>query len=100
MQHNDRLLRMANQIAAFFAASPTGGRGQEEGGAKGVADHINKYWEPRMRTQLIDRIRSGETAGFSALVIDALPDIRLPSKRLEERTTTEAEERGLEVPQA
>lgn len=95
MQHSDRLTTMANQIAAFFGASPTGGRGQEEGGAKGVADHINKYWEPRMRTQLIERIRRGETAGLLPLVVEALPDIRLPSKRLEERTTTEAQEHGL-----
>jgi formate dehydrogenase subunit delta len=95
MQHNDRLTTMANQIAAFFGSSPTGGRGQEGGGAKGVADHINKYWEPRMRTQLMDRIRKGETAGLSPLVVEALPDIRLPSTRLEERTTTQAQEHGL-----
>ncbi|KQT60696.1 MULTISPECIES: formate dehydrogenase subunit delta [unclassified Aureimonas] len=99
MQHSDRLTTMANQIAAFFGSSPTGGRGQDEGGAKGVADHINKYWEPRMRSQLMDRIRKGDTAGLSPLVVEALPDIRLPSRRLEQRTTTEAQERGLEAPQ-
>jgi formate dehydrogenase subunit delta len=89
MQHNDRLITMANQIAAFFGSSPTGGRGREGGGAKGVADHINKYWEPRMRTQLIQRIELGEASGLSPLVVEALPDIRLPSTRLEERTTTQ-----------
>ena len=42
-----------------------------------------------MRTQLIQRIEHGETDGLSPLVIEALPDIRLPSKRLEERTSTQ-----------
>ena len=89
MQPHDRLITMANQIAAFFASSPSGGRGQEGGGAKGVADHINKYWEPRMRGKLLDWIEHGEAAGLSALVVDAAPDIKLPTRRLEERTTTQ-----------
>lgn len=38
-----KLVYMANQIATFFEAIPP------EEAAAGVADHINKFWEPRMR---------------------------------------------------
>lgn len=42
----EKLAMMANQIAAFFkaqgvAAAPVG-----------VADHLRKFWDPQMRTEL------------------------------------------------
>ena len=45
MNSND-LVRMANQIAIFFAAYP------DDQAAAMVADHINKFWAPRMRDDL------------------------------------------------
>ena len=39
----DRLIHMANQIGSFF-------RSQGPGKAVlGIADHIQKFWDPRMR---------------------------------------------------
>lgn len=42
----EKLIRMANQIATFFES-------QSDGGPEAVAAHINDFWEPRMRAQLL-----------------------------------------------
>lgn len=46
----DPLIKMANQIGAFFdgeyATNP-------EEAAKQAATHLRRYWEPRMRTEMI-----------------------------------------------
>jgi formate dehydrogenase subunit delta len=67
----DRMMRMANQIATFFATQP--GPGQ----AEAVAAHINDYWEPRMRAQLLDHGATGGE-GLHPLVLDAIAHIRAP----------------------
>ncbi|WP_102959850.1 formate dehydrogenase subunit delta [Mangrovicella endophytica] len=69
----DKLIYMANQIATFFQSAPQAGR------AAGVADHINSFWEPRMRSQLFERIDSGNTDGIHKLVLEAAPSIRRPA---------------------
>ncbi len=43
------LIRMANRIGDFFAALP-----DRDEAAEGVANHIQKFWEPRMRHALLD----------------------------------------------
>ena len=68
----DKLVYMANQIAKFFESAKEGAR------SKGVADHINKFWEPRMRTQLFERVDSGRTEGMHELVLQAMDAIRRP----------------------
>jgi len=65
----DKLIHMANQIAAFFRSKP------HAEGVAGVADHINKFWEPRMRAQLFELVDGGNT-GFDSLVIEARPNMR------------------------
>lgn len=82
MQH-DKLFYMANQIATFFKTSHADIR------SDGVADHINKFWEPRMRTQLFTRVDAGETDGLDPMVLEAMANIRRPEKPLEERTSKE-----------
>ncbi|MCV3205968.1 formate dehydrogenase subunit delta [Mesorhizobium sp. YC-39] len=67
----EKLVRMANQIAAFFHSKP-----REEGMA-GVAEHINKFWEPRMRRQLFEMLDSG-TENFDELVVAASARIKRP----------------------
>jgi formate dehydrogenase subunit delta len=68
----DKLIYMANQIATFFQSQPS------EGAKRGIADHINKFWDPRMRDQLLQLIAEGH-AGLLPGVIAAREDIR-PSK--------------------
>ncbi|MDO5056202.1 MAG: formate dehydrogenase subunit delta [Lautropia sp.] len=45
----DNLVRMANRIGDFFRYQP-GGR---EVAIEGVAHHLEKFWEPRMRRQIL-----------------------------------------------
>jgi len=43
------LIRMANRIGDFFDALP-----DREEALEGIANHIQKSWEPRMRNALLD----------------------------------------------
>ncbi len=49
----ERLAYMANQIGRFFAHRP------EDAAAADIADHLRKFWEPRMRTQIIAMLNEG-----------------------------------------
>jgi formate dehydrogenase subunit delta len=52
----DRLVTMANDIAAFFAAEP------DHAAAAGmVASHLTRFWEPRMRRQIVEHYRAAGT---------------------------------------
>ncbi len=67
----EKIVRMANQIATFFHSKP------HEEGLAGTAEHINKFWEPRMRRHLFEVIDSGGE-GLDELVIAASETIRRP----------------------
>ncbi|MCR4268571.1 formate dehydrogenase subunit delta [Nitratireductor sp. ZSWI3] len=67
----ERLVYMANQIAMFFASQP------ENEQVDGIADHINKFWEPRMRRHLFEIIERGGD-GLSPMVLEAAASIRRP----------------------
>jgi len=62
------LIKMANQIGAFFEAMPN-----REQAAKDVAAHIRRNWEPRMRTALLQHVGQNGDAELSAMVREALP---------------------------
>lgn len=67
----DKMITMANQIAAFFKTQPG-----EDGPAR-VADHLNDFWEPRMRRQLAHHVEAGGQ-GLDPLVIAAAAALRVP----------------------
>jgi formate dehydrogenase subunit delta len=67
----DKLVHMANQIAAFMES-----RRHDEAVA-GIAEHINDYWEPRMRVQFLDMLAAGRS-DLRPLVLEAAPLIRRP----------------------
>jgi formate dehydrogenase subunit delta len=67
----DKLVYQANQIARFFHSKP------HAEGVAGVAEHINKFWEPRMRRQFFELIKAGNN-GFDELVLEAAPAVRQP----------------------
>lgn len=46
----DPLIKMANQIGAFFDGEYAN---NPEEAAKQAATHLRRYWEPRMRTEMI-----------------------------------------------
>ena len=64
----EKLTRMANQIAGFFDSQP-------EPAAPAVARHINDFWAPPMRAQLLSHIAAGG-AGLKPSVLAAAPLIR------------------------
>ncbi|MGQ3214708.1 MAG: formate dehydrogenase subunit delta [Shinella sp.] len=72
MSEGNKLVRMANQIATFFHSQPA------SEGPNGVATHINKFWEPRMRRQLFDIVDNHGGEGLDSLVLQAVPLIRRP----------------------
>jgi len=49
----DKLVYMANQIGKFFAS-----QGPEQAVA-GTADHIRKFWDPRMRAAIFAYLKAG-----------------------------------------
>jgi formate dehydrogenase subunit delta len=62
----DTLARMANRIADFFEAMP-----DRDEALEGIAVHIRKFWEPRMRRALLDLVDGGRD-GPSELVRTAV----------------------------
>jgi formate dehydrogenase subunit delta len=62
-----KLIKMANQIGAFFEAMPN-----REQAVKDIAAHIQRNWESRMRAALLQHISSSGDAELSPLVRDAL----------------------------
>ena len=72
MNTAEKLVYMANQIAAFFETMP------HDEGAAGVAKHINDFWDPRMRRQFFEIVEAGG-AGLKPLVLDAVAKIRRPA---------------------
>lgn len=70
--HNDaRLVKMANQIATFFASQPS------VEPARAVAMHLNDFWPPTMRARLLEMIGAGGTA-LRPEALAAAPLIRHP----------------------
>jgi formate dehydrogenase subunit delta len=61
----DKLVIQANQIAAFFAAQG------EERAVPQIADHVKKFWDPRMRKTMAAHLDAGG-AGLHALALSAL----------------------------
>ncbi len=66
------MVRMANQIAAFFK-----GYGHDEA-VKETAHHINAFWESRMRRQLFAYLDKGGE-GLDPLVKEAAAKIGRPA---------------------
>ncbi|GAA0717557.1 formate dehydrogenase subunit delta [Dokdonella soli] len=62
----ERLVQMANDIANFFASDP-----DHAAAVSGVATHIRRYWEPRMRRQIHAHLDAGG-AGLSDLAREAV----------------------------
>lgn len=65
--NSDNLVRMVNRIGAFFASMP-----DRQEALEGIATHIQRFWEPRMRRQLLTHIDERHGDGIDALVLTAL----------------------------
>lgn len=67
--HIDNLVHMANRIAEFFEAMPDHDEARE-----GVAQHLRRYWEPRMRRELLVHVQANQGAGLRPLALEAVRD--------------------------
>ena len=65
----EHMVHMANQIARFFSSYP------REAAIAGIEDHLAKFWEKRMRQQIIQYVAGGG-AGLHELALEAVK--RLP----------------------
>ena len=63
----DNLVHMANRIGEFFQAMPDADEAAAE-----ITQHLRKFWEPRMRRQLLGHLDAADGAGLSTLVRSAL----------------------------
>ena len=61
----ERLVAMANDIAAFWDAEAG------EGAAEGVRSHIARFWEARMRREIIAHLQKGG-AGLTSTARSAI----------------------------
>ena len=69
MSH-DRLAYMANQIGKFFAHE------KEDLAVAAINDHIRKFWDPRMRKQILAEL---DTAALDPRVRRAVEQLNDPA---------------------
>ncbi|MCW5621164.1 MAG: formate dehydrogenase subunit delta [Burkholderiales bacterium] len=62
-----KLVHMANQIGTFFEAG-----GDAAAAADSVADHIRRFWDPRMRRAIFEWLDQHGGEGLQPLVLQAL----------------------------
>lgn len=60
----DLLIKMTNEISAYFASER-----DTEQAAQDVARHLRRYWEPRMRRQIITYYEERQGAGLTELAL-------------------------------
>ncbi|MEO6624487.1 MAG: formate dehydrogenase subunit delta [Burkholderiaceae bacterium] len=63
---NDNLIRMANQIGVFFESMP-----DRKEALEGLATHLKKFWDPRMRRALLEQVDGGNVS-LSPMVLSAV----------------------------
>jgi len=69
----ERLVAMANDIAAFFDAEP-----DKAVATEGVRFHISRFWDPRMRREIIAHVQAGG-AGMCATAMAAIKALAPPN---------------------
>lgn len=67
-----QLVKMANDIADYFRSEP-----DHELAVDGIASHIARFWEPRMRRRIVAHLDAGG-ADLSDLARDAV--VRLAAR--------------------
>lgn len=78
-----KLVKMVNEIASFFEAEPDRAVAME-----GVAGHIKRFWDPRMRRELVRFVEEQGGEGMKETALAAIrahrdklvPPANLPAK--------------------
>jgi formate dehydrogenase subunit delta len=69
------LIKMANQIGAFFEAQP-----DQAQAAKDVATHLQRNWEPRMRKELLQHLSVAGDGALKPVVREAVKGLAADTK--------------------
>jgi formate dehydrogenase subunit delta len=67
----EHLVQMANDIGHFFAAEP-----KRADAVAGIAGHIERFWDPRMRRQIAAHLATGG-AGLDDLPREAVSSLNV-----------------------
>jgi len=70
--NSQQLVRMANDIANFFRSEP-----DRQDAVQGIAAHIQRFWEPRMRRQILEHVQHTGSE-LDELVREALSHVSAP----------------------
>lgn len=62
--NTQKLISMANQIGQFFEGMPDRPQALQD-----IAHHVGKFWEPRMRRQMLEHLDTHKGDGLSDIVI-------------------------------
>lgn len=66
----EKLVRMANDISAFFDADP-----DKTIAVTGVKNHISRSWELRMRQAIVEHLKNHDGEGLSPLAKTAVSQL-------------------------
>jgi formate dehydrogenase subunit delta len=67
------LVKMANRIGDFFGAWPDRQQGRDE-----IASHLRRFWDPRMRAEIIEYVETSGGDGLDEIVIEAVRQLERP----------------------
>jgi len=60
--NGDQLVRMINDISGFFVSES-----DQNEAVEGVVGHVTKFWDPRMRSQIVSHVAQTDGAGLTEL---------------------------------
>jgi formate dehydrogenase subunit delta len=72
MSSPDKLVYLANQIGKFFVSQG------EDQAVEGIATHLKKFWDPRMRAAILAHLAAGG-AGLDPKVKAVVESLRTPA---------------------
>jgi len=63
----ENLIRMANRIGDFFEAMPDADDARD-----GIANHLRRFWEPRMRSEMLAYVDKNGGVDLHPMVLEAI----------------------------
>ena len=69
----DHMIKMANEIGDFFRGATAAQASQD------VARHLKRYWDPRMRKQMLEYLDERQGAGLSDIALNAVMQLKAES---------------------
>lgn len=74
--HIDYLIKMANDIGDFFKADP-----DQEAAAANIQQHIERFWDPRMKKEIVAHYSEMKGVGLEGPVLVAVKQLAAEAGR-------------------